>query len=120
MVSAVVSLVTRLPTKCGSIEMMAGDVTAAAAAAAAWYCVAAHSLFGDKTCGALAGVIGSAGLRLIAVDEMVMDFMVSRLNQTHHVLILKWKKIKEHYYNCRKIKLGYHRINNDGIYSLFL
>lgn len=42
----------------------------------------AHSRFGDNTWGALAGVIGSAGLRLIAVDEMVMDFLVSSMNRT--------------------------------------
>lgn len=65
---------TRLLTRCGNIEIMAGAV--------AWYCDVAHSRFGDRTCGALAGVIGSAGLRLIAVDEMVMDFMVSLMNQT--------------------------------------
>lgn len=44
--------------------------------------VVEHSLFGDKTCGALAGDIGSAGLRLIAVDEMVNDFSVSVMNRT--------------------------------------
>lgn len=33
---------------------------------------AAHCRFGDNTCGALAGVCGSVGLRLIAIDEMVM------------------------------------------------
>lgn len=55
--------------------------------------MAAHSRFGDKTCGALADVIGSVGLRLIAVDEMVLDFMIAAMNQTPYVSILEnWRK----------------------------
>lgn len=54
---------------CGNNEII-GDVVG-------WYWdVAAHRRFGVNTCGALADVIGSTGLRLIAVDEMVMDFYV--------------------------------------------
>lgn len=59
--------------KCGNIDIICVD---------AGNCDVAHSRFGDNTCGALAGVIGSAGLRLIAVDEMVMDFLVSSMNRT--------------------------------------
>lgn len=67
-------------TICGRIDKI-GD--------AGWYFVVEHSLFGDKTCGALAGDIGSAGLRLIAVDEMVNDFSVSVMNRTPYVSTLK-------------------------------
>lgn len=41
-----------------------------------------HSLFGDRTCGALATVICGAGLRLTTVDEMVTEFMDALLNRT--------------------------------------
>lgn len=51
--------------------------------------MAAHRRFDDSICGALADVIGSVGLRLIAVDEMVLDFMISAMNQTPYVPILK-------------------------------
>lgn len=47
---------------------------AAAAAAGITETAAAHCRLGDNTCGALAGVCGSVGLRLIAIDEMVMAF----------------------------------------------
>lgn len=67
-------------TICGKIDKI-GD--------AGWYLVVEHSLFGDKTCGALAGELGSAGLRLIAVDEMVNDFNVSVMNRTPYVSTLK-------------------------------
>lgn len=52
------------------------------------YCDVEHSRFGDNTWEALAGVIGSAGLRLIAVDEMVKVFIVATMNRTPHVSIL--------------------------------
>lgn len=54
--------------------------------------MAAHRRFGDSICGALADVIGSVGLRLIAVDEMVLDFMISAMNQTPYVSILLAEK----------------------------
>lgn len=57
--------------------------------------VVEHSLFGDKTCGALAGDIGSAGLRLIAVDEMVNDFSVSAMNRTPYVSTLKRQEMDD-------------------------
>lgn len=41
-----------------------------------------HSLFGDRTCGALATVICGAGLRFTTVDEMVTEFMDALLNRT--------------------------------------
>lgn len=73
-------------TNCGNNEII-GDVC--------WYCDVAHSRFGVRTCGALADVIGSTGLRLIAVDEMVMDFMLSAMNLTTYVQILELKIEKE-------------------------
>lgn len=47
---------------------------AAAATAGMTETAVAHCRLGDNTCGALAGVCGSVGLRLIAIDEMVMAF----------------------------------------------
>uniref|UniRef100_A0A1A9X1R8 Uncharacterized protein n=1 Tax=Glossina brevipalpis TaxID=37001 RepID=A0A1A9X1R8_9MUSC len=47
-------------------------VAAAVAAAGITETAAAHCRLGDNTCGAPAGVCGSVGLRLIAIDEMVM------------------------------------------------
>lgn len=41
---------------------------------------------GDNTCGALAGVCGSVGLRFIAIDEMVMAFS----NTACWLLLLGW------------------------------
>uniref|UniRef100_A0A1A9VEK1 Uncharacterized protein n=1 Tax=Glossina austeni TaxID=7395 RepID=A0A1A9VEK1_GLOAU len=82
-------------------------VTAAAAAAGAvayWICgvkgaaagitetAAAHCRLGDNTCGAPAGVCGSVGLRLIAIDEMVMVFWytkTSRLSKAAEERVLK-------------------------------
>lgn len=49
-------------------------VSWAAATAGMTETAVAHCRLGDNTCGALAGVCGSVGLRLIAIDEMVMAF----------------------------------------------
>lgn len=83
-------------TRWGRIEMMlaglAGMVTAVVLATGCccrwwyWWGVG-HRRLGDNTWGAPAGVIGSAGLRLMAVDEMVMDFIAHAVNQTYSAFV---------------------------------